>query len=59
MTGPQSIEPFPTSSQLADAKKATGETLFDIIVGIINDKEDHPNVYLELTYGSFRKCVRE
>ena len=23
--------------------------LLDIIVGIINDKEDHPNVHLELT----------
>ena len=27
----------------------------DIIVGIINDKEDHPNVHLELTYGNLRK----
>jgi len=30
-------------------QKATGEALFDIIVGIINHKEDQPNVHLELT----------
>jgi hypothetical protein len=30
-------------------QKATGEALFDIIVGIINDKEDHPKRSLELT----------
>jgi hypothetical protein len=53
--GASSIEPFPTNSQLADAKKATGEALFDIIVGIINGKEDHPNVHLELTQGNLRK----
>jgi hypothetical protein len=37
-------------SRLSEAKQARGETLFDIIVvRIINDKEDHPNVHLELT----------
>ena len=49
MTGTHPSNPSQLYSQLADAKKATGEALFDIIVGIINDKEDHPNVHLELT----------
>jgi RNAse (barnase) inhibitor barstar len=49
MTGPHPSNPSQLNSQLAEAKKATGEALFDIIVGIINDKEDHPNVHLELT----------
>jgi RNAse (barnase) inhibitor barstar len=49
MTGAHPSNPSQLTSQLADAKKATGEALFDIIVGIINDKEDHPNVHWELT----------
>jgi hypothetical protein len=49
MTGPIHRTLPNLTLQLADAKKATGEALFDIIVGIINDKEDHPNVHLELT----------
>ena len=53
------LDPSQLKSQLADCQKASGEALFDIIVGIINDKEDHPNVHLELTQGNFRKCVRE
>jgi RNAse (barnase) inhibitor barstar len=47
-------EPHPSNlpglrSRLSEAKQARGETLFDIIVRIINEKEDHPNVHLELT----------
>ena len=49
MTAPHPSNPSQLNSQLADAKKATEEALFDIIVGIINGKEDHPDVHLELT----------
>ena len=55
MTAPHPSNPSQLNSQLADAKKATEEALFDIIVGIINGKEDHPDVHLELTQGNLRK----
>jgi hypothetical protein len=47
-------EPHPSNlpglrSRLSEAKQARGKTLFDIIVRIINNNEDHPNVHLELT----------
>ena len=46
------------STRKTRAANPAREALFDIIVGIINDKEDHPIVHLELK-GNFRKCVRE
>jgi hypothetical protein len=51
--------PLSTYLAICRCQKATGEALFDIIVGIINDKEDHPKTF---TWSSrretFAKCVK-